>query len=163
MSNQMVEQFVEQMKSEFEMSLVGELTYFLGLQVKQMEDTLFITQSKYAKGIVKKFVLENAGHKRTPAATHIKLTKDEKGTDVDPSLYRSMIGSLLYLTASRPDITFAVGVCARYQAEPKTSHLIQVKRIIKYISGTSDYGILYSHNTNSVLTGYCDADWAGKC
>ncbi|XP_057444286.1 uncharacterized protein LOC130736472 [Lotus japonicus] len=160
MSNQMVEQFVEQMKSEFEMSLVGELTYFLGLQVKQMEDTLFITQSKYAKGIVKKFGLENAGHKRTPAATHIKLTKDEKGTDVDPSLYRSMIGSLLYLTASRPDITFAVGVCARYQAEPKTSHLIQVKRIIKYISGTSDYGILYSHNTNSVLTDvmtlFCD-------
>jgi hypothetical protein len=68
-----------------------------------------------------------------------------------------MIGSLLYLT-----ITFAVGVCARYQAEPKMSHLTQVKRILKYINGTSDYGILYSHSENSKLIGYCDADWAGS-
>src|ERR1044072_2055643 len=71
-----------------------------------------------------------------------------------------MIGSLLYLTTSRPDITFVVGVCARYQAQPKASHLIQAKRIIKYVSGTSDYGILYTHGTSSSLTGYCDADWA---
>ena len=91
MSNQMVQHFVEQMQSEFEMSLVGELTYFLGLQVKQMEDTIFISQSKYAKNIVKKFGMESASHKRTPAATHLKLTKDEKGVSVDQSLYRSMI------------------------------------------------------------------------
>ena len=131
MSDQMVQQFVQQMKSEFEMSLVGELNYFLGLQVKQMEDSMFVSQSKYARGIVKKFGLENASHKRTPAATHVKITKDEKGEDVDQSLYRSMIGSLLYLTASRPDITFAVGVCARYQAQPKASHLMQVKKNYK--------------------------------
>ena len=74
----------------------------------------------------------------------------------------SMIGSLLYLTASRPDITFAFGVCARYQAQPKANHLIQVKRIIKYINGTSDYGILYTHDTSPSLVGYCDADWAGS-
>ncbi|XP_057418158.1 secreted RxLR effector protein 161-like [Lotus japonicus] len=104
----------------------------------------------------------SASHKRTPAATHIKLTKDESGTDVDQSPYRSMIGSLLYLTASRPDIAFFVGVCARYQAAPKESHLTQVKRIIKYISGIVDYGILYAHNTNSSLIGYCDTDWAGN-
>ncbi|XP_057432490.1 uncharacterized protein LOC130725261 [Lotus japonicus] len=73
-----------------------------------------------------------------------------------------MIGSLLYLTTSRPDITFVVGLCARYQAAPKTSHLLQVKRIIKYINATSDYGILYTHDTNSSLVGYCDADWAGS-
>ncbi|MCH79544.1 gag-protease polyprotein [Trifolium medium] len=86
MSQEMVQHFVQQMKSEFEMSLVGELTYFLGLQVKQMEDTIFISQSKYAKNMVKKFGMENAGHKRTPAATHLKLTKDEKGIDVDQTL-----------------------------------------------------------------------------
>src|ERR1044072_765368 len=117
------------------MSLVGDLNYFLGLQVKQMDDSIFVSQSKYAKGIVKKFGLDNASYKRTPAATHLKLTKDEKGEDVDQSLYWSMIGSLLYLTASRRDITFAIGVCARYKAQPKTSHLLQVKRIIKYING----------------------------
>jgi hypothetical protein len=150
------------MQSEFEMSLVGELTYFLGLQVKQMEDTIFISQSKYAKNIVKKFGLDSASHKKTPAPTHLKLTKDESGISVDQSQYRSMIGSLLYLTASRPDITFAVGVCARYQADPKVSHLAQVKRILKYVNGTCNYGILYSHSDCCKLIGYCDADWAGS-
>ena len=162
MSNEMLRHFVQQMQSEFEMSLVGELTYFLGLQVKQMEDSIFLSQSKYAKNIVKKFGMENASHKRTPAPTHLKLSKDEAGTSVDQSLYRSMIGSLLYLTASRPDITFAVGVCARYQANPKISHLNQVKRILKYVNGTSDYGIMYCHCSDSMLVGYCDADWAGS-
>jgi len=161
-SNQMVQHFVHQIQSEFEMRLVGVLTYFLGLQVKQMEDTIFISQSKYAKNIVKNFGLDNASHKRTPAATHLNLSKDENGVVVDQSLYRSMIGSLLYLTASRPDITFVVGVCARYQAEPKMSHLTQVKRILKYINGTTDYGILYSHSENYRLIGYYDADWAGS-
>ena len=162
MSDEMVQHFVRQMQSEFEMSLVGELTYFLGLQVKQMEDSIFICQSKYARNIVKKFGLDNAKHKRTPAPTHVKLSKDDKGENVEQSLYRSMIGSLLYLTASRPDITFVVGVCARYQAEPKVSHINQVKRILKYVSGTCDYGLLYSHDSSSVLVGYCDADWAGS-
>jgi len=162
MSNKMVQHFIQQMLSEFEMSLVGELTYFLGLQVKQMEDTIFISQSKYAKNIVKKFGMDNGGHKRTLAATHLKLTKYENGVVVDQSMYKSMIESLLYLTASRPDITFAVGVCARYQAEPKMSHLTQVKRILKYINSTSDYGIMYSHSENSMLIGYCNAEWVGS-
>ena len=140
MLSKMVQHFVEQIQFEFEMSLVGELTYFVGLQVKQMEDSIFLSQSKYAKNIVKKFGMENASHKRTPAPTHLKLSKDENGVSVEQSLYRSMIGSLLYLTTSRPDITFAVGVCARYEAKPKVSHINQVKRILKYVNGTSDYG-----------------------
>ncbi|XP_050896247.1 uncharacterized mitochondrial protein AtMg00810-like [Lathyrus oleraceus] len=144
------------------MSLVGELTYFLGLQVKQMEDSIFLCQSKYAKNIVKKFGLENASHKRTPAPTHLKLSKDEKGISVDQSLYRSMIGSLLYLTTSRPNITFVVGVCDIYQAEPKVSHINQVKRILKHVNGTCDYGMLCSHDSNSMLVGYCDVDWVGS-
>ncbi|WJX82941.1 hypothetical protein P8452_65643 [Trifolium repens] len=161
-SNTMVQHFVKQMQSEFEMSLVGELTYFLGLQIKQMEDTIFISQSKYARNVVKKFGMENASHKRTHAPTHLKLTKDEKGVDVDQSLYRNIIGSLLYLTASRPNITFVVGVCARYQADPKMSHLTQVIRILKYVNGTCDYGMMFFHCENSTLFGYCDADWAGS-
>ena len=112
--NQMVQYFVRQMQSKFDMSLVGELTYFLGLQVKQMDATIFISQSKYAKSIVNKFGMENASHKRRSAPTHLKLTKDEKGVNMDQSLYRSMIISLMYLTTSGPDITFVVGVCAGY-------------------------------------------------
>ncbi|XP_050895959.1 uncharacterized mitochondrial protein AtMg00810-like [Lathyrus oleraceus] len=122
-----------------------------------MDGTIFISQSKYAKSILKKFGMENASCKRTHAPTHLKLTKDEKGVNMDQSLYKSLIGSLLYLTARRPNIAFAVGTCARYQSEPKMHHITQVKRILKYINGTSDYGMLYSHNANSLLTGYCDA------
>ncbi|XP_039145510.1 secreted RxLR effector protein 161-like [Dioscorea cayenensis subsp. rotundata] len=91
-----------------------------------------------------------------------KLTKDEHGKDIDPILYRSMIGSLLYLTGSRPDICFSVGVCARYQASPKESHLTAVKRIIRYISGTVEFGIWYSHDSNTHLAGYSDVDCSGN-
>ncbi|XP_050890699.1 uncharacterized mitochondrial protein AtMg00810-like [Lathyrus oleraceus] len=127
-----------------------------------MEDSIFLCQIKYAKGIVNKFGLENASHKRVLAPIHLKLSKDEKGLSVDQSIYKSMIGSLLCLTASRPDITFVVGVCARYQVEPKVSHINQVKTILKYVNGTSEYGILYSHDSNSMLVGYCGADWDGS-
>ncbi|XP_058732873.1 uncharacterized mitochondrial protein AtMg00810-like [Vicia villosa] len=162
MSYMMVKHFVNQMQTKFEMSMVEELTYFLGLQVKQMEDSIFLSQSKYAKNIVNKFGMDNASHKRTPTPTHLKLSKDEGGTSVDQSLYRGMIGSLLYLTASRPDIAFTIGVCARYQAKPKLSHINQVKRILKYVNGTCDYGILYSHGCEPILSGYCDVDWDGS-
>ncbi|KAL0540911.1 hypothetical protein IC582_020936 [Cucumis melo] len=84
------------------------------------------------------------------------------GTEVDHKLYRSMIGSLLYLIASRPDIAYAVGICARYQSDPRISHLNAVKRIIKYVHGTTDFGILYFYDTSFELVGYCDADWLGS-
>ncbi|CAM8880461.1 unnamed protein product [Rhodiola kirilowii] len=157
-----VDKFVEQMQSEFKMSMVGEMCYFLGLQVKQKADGIFISQSKYARNLIKKFDLAKASHKRTPVATHVKITKDEAGTSVDQTLYRSVIGSLLYLMASRPDIAHSVGVCARYQANPNENHLMNVKRIIRYVCGTSNYGLWYTKNTNSCLVGYCDADWAGN-
>lgn len=131
MSNIMVQHFVQQMHSEFEVRLVGELTYILSLQVKQIEDSIFVTQSKYAKNIVNKFGLDNVRHERTPIVTHLKLLKDENIVDVDQSIYISMTGSPLYLTSSIPDITYVVGVCARYQANPKASHLNQVKRTLK--------------------------------
>ncbi|KAK0582443.1 hypothetical protein LWI29_025725 [Acer saccharum] len=151
------------MSHEFEMSLIGELSYFLGLQIRQMNDKIFITQAKYAKNLVKKFGLENAKHCDTPMSTTLKLSKDASGKSVEQTLYRGMIGSLLYLTASRPDISFSVGVCARYQADPNESHLSSVKRIIRYVNGTSNYGIWYSFDTNASLVGFSDADWAGNC
>ncbi|KAA0055656.1 gag-pol polyprotein [Cucumis melo var. makuwa] len=117
---------------------------------------MFISQEKYAKNIVKKFGLDKLQHKRTPIATHVKITKDFKVESVDNKLYRSMVGSLLYLTASRPDITYSIGVCARFQSDLRVSHLAAVKRIIKYVHGTSEFGILHSFDTNSTLVGYCD-------
>ncbi|XP_022860417.1 uncharacterized protein LOC111380966 [Olea europaea var. sylvestris] len=153
-------EFAECLKQEFEISMVGELSYFLGLQVKQAEDGLFISRSKYAKDLVKRFGLDSKKHTRTPMSTSLKLGRDPSGKSVDPSLYRSMIGSLLYLTATRPDIAFSVGMCARFQADPKESHLSLIIRIIRYVSGTVDLGIFYSRDSNLDLAGYSDADWA---
>ena len=90
---------MEHMRIEFEMSLVGELTYFLGLQVKQTSNRTFISQSKYTRNLVKNFGLKTATHRRTLVGTHVKISRGERGKDVDQPLYRSMIGSLLYLTA----------------------------------------------------------------
>ncbi|KAG5555080.1 hypothetical protein RHGRI_012571 [Rhododendron griersonianum] len=127
----LVNEFSDFMQSEFEMSMMGELAYFLGLQVRQLEHGMFVSQTKYALNLVKKFGLESAKHSRTPMSTTTKLSKDLDGIFVDQTLYRSMIGSLLYLTASRPDIAFSVGVCARYQVT-KESHLTAVNHVIKY-------------------------------
>ena len=144
------------------MSMVGELTFFLGLQVKQQKEGIFVLQEKYARNIVKKFGLDSKKHASTPMSSSTKLNVDSSGVEVSPTLYRSIIRSLLYLTASRPDIAFSVGVCARYQANPKESHLTAVKRIIRYINGTSDYGLWYSKDSNACLVGYSGADWAGS-
>ena len=109
------------MQAESEMSMIGELTHFLGLQIRQQDSDIFLSQSKYAKNLVKKFGLESASSVRIPMSPNVKLTVDLLGKSVDHSLYRSMIGSLLYLTASRPDISYSVRVCARYQANSKES------------------------------------------
>jgi hypothetical protein len=134
------------------------LNYFLGLQVKQTSEGILISQSKYAKDLVKRFGLDGKSCARTPMSTSVKISTDLTGKQVNPTLYRSMIWSLFYLTASRLDIAFSVGVCARIQANPKESHLIAVKRIIRYVNDTLLYGIWYSRETSLVVAGYSDAD-----
>ena len=111
---------------------------------------------------MKKFGLESASSIRTPMSQNVKLTIDLLGKSVDLSLYRSMIGSLLYLTASRLDISYSVGVCARYQANIKESHMIAFKRVIKYVKTIADFGVWFNKDTNDVLAGYSDADWVGN-
>ncbi|XP_031099802.1 uncharacterized protein LOC116004000 [Ipomoea triloba] len=140
------------------MSMVGELSYFLGLQVKKSENGIFVSQSKYARNLVKRFRMNESKVVRTPVPTTERISKDSEGKKVEQTLYRSMIGGLLYLTASRPDLSFGVGICARYQANPMETHLKAVKRIIKYVKGTIDLGIWYSFDTNQHLSAYCDAD-----
>ena len=110
---------------------------------------------------MKKFGLESANSVRTPMSPNVKLIVDLLSKSVDPSLYRSMIGSLLYLTANRPDISYSVRVYARHQANPKESHMIALKRIIKYVKTIADFGVWYSKDTNDILVGYSDIDWAG--
>ncbi|GJS90380.1 retrovirus-related pol polyprotein from transposon TNT 1-94 [Tanacetum coccineum] len=125
----MCDEFAKIMHDEFEMSMMGELNFFLGLQIKQMEDGIFFNQSKYIKEILKKFGLEESKPMKTPMSSDTKLTKDEECESVDSTKYRGMICSLLYLTASRTDIMFSVCLCVGFHEAPKTSHLKAVKRI----------------------------------
>ena len=150
--------FSKLMQAEFEMSMIGELNHFLGLQICQQETGIFISQSKYTKNLVKKFRLESASSVRTPMIPNVKLIVDLLGKSINSSLYRSMIGILIYLTTSRPNISYSVGVCVRYSANPKESHMIALKKIIMYVKSTADFGVWYSKDTNDVLTGYSDAD-----
>jgi len=111
------------MANEFEMSMIGELSYFLGLQIKQLKNDTFVSQGKYIKDMLKKFGMDDAKSISTPMGTNGSLDSDTSGNMVDQKLYRSMIGSLLYVTALRPDVMFSVCMCARFQASPRESHL----------------------------------------
>ncbi|KAK8663836.1 hypothetical protein V6N13_083641 [Hibiscus sabdariffa] len=153
--------FAKLMQGEFEMSMMGELSFFLGLQIKQRKDVIFINQAKYIKEKLKKFGMENVKPQATPMSSSTKLDKDEEGKCVDSKLYRSMIGSLLYLTASRPDIMFSVCLCARFQANPKESHLKAVKRIFRYLLDTPSLGLWYPRDSTFDLHAYSDADYGG--
>ena len=149
------------MKSKFEMSNLSELQTFLGLQIKQKPNGIFIHQSKYIKDLLKKFDMENTKPISTPMATSKLISQHDMDEFIDQTLYRCMIGSLMYLTASRPDIMFATCVCARYQSAPKKSHLMSVKRIFRYLKGTPTLGIWYPANQPCKLVGFSDSDYAG--
>jgi hypothetical protein len=128
---------------KFEMSMMGELKYFLEFQIKQLQDGTFICQTKYIQDILKKFGMKNAKPIKTPMGTNGHLELDTRGKSVDQKLYRSMIGSLLYLCASRPDILLYVCMCARFQANPKEVHLRVVKIIMRYLVYTPKFELWY--------------------
>ncbi|GKE01651.1 retrovirus-related pol polyprotein from transposon TNT 1-94 [Tanacetum coccineum] len=160
MSQHLCDDFAKIMHDEFEMSMMRELNFFLGLQTKQMEDGIFFNQSKYIKEMLK-FGLEDSKPTKIPMSTEIKLTKDDEADSVDSSKYQGMIGSLLYLTASRTDIMFSVCLCARFQENLKTTHLEAVKHIFRYIRGTSHLGLWYPKGTEIETIVYVDSDHAG--
>ncbi|GJT52271.1 putative ribonuclease H-like domain-containing protein [Tanacetum coccineum] len=155
------DEFEALMKGEFEMSAMGELTFFLGLQVQQRPDGIFISQDKYVQEILKKFDLECVRTATTPYEAPKPKSKNEPDSPVNVHLYRSMIGSLMYLTASRPDIMFAVSACSRNQVTPTTSNLEAVKKIFKYLKGQPRLGLWYPRESPFVLEAYSDSDYAG--
>ncbi|GJT20496.1 putative ribonuclease H-like domain-containing protein, partial [Tanacetum coccineum] len=152
--------FEKLMKDKFQMSSMGELTFFLGLQVYQKEEGIFISQDKYVVEILKKFNYTDVKSSSTLVDLEKPLVKDGDDDDVDIHLYRSMIGSLMYLTTSRPDIMFAVCACARFQVTPKTSHLLAVKRIFRYLKGKPTLGLTYFRDSPFELVTYTDSDYA---
>nr|GFA53015.1 putative ribonuclease H-like domain-containing protein [Tanacetum cinerariifolium] len=153
--------FEKLMKDKFHMSSIRELTFFLGLQVKQKKDGIFISQDKYVAEILRKFGLIDGKSASTPIDTKKPLLKDPDAVDVDMHIYRSMIGSLMYLTSSRPDIMFAVCACARFQVTLKASHLHAVKRIFRYLKGKRHLGLWYLKDSPFDLVAYSNSNYAG--
>ncbi|GJS66618.1 putative ribonuclease H-like domain-containing protein [Tanacetum coccineum] len=156
--------FIKRLKGDIllvQMGSMGALTFFLGLQVKQKEDGIFISQDKYVGEILKKFGFFSIRLASTPMETHKALTKDKDGEDVDVHLYMSMIGSLMYLTSSRLDIMFSVCACLRFQVQPKVSHFNAVKRIFRYLKGQPKLGLCYPKDSLIILEAFSDSDYAG--
>ena len=157
----MFKDFKNEMTMEFEMTDIGLMAYYLGIEVKQKEDGIFISQESYTKEILKKFKMDDCNPISTPMECGIKLFKDDEAEKVDPTLFKSLVGCLRYLTCTRPDILYATGLVSRYMETPTTTHFKAAKRILRYLKGTIDFGLYYSVSDDCKLVGYSDSDWAG--
>ncbi|XP_021986569.1 uncharacterized mitochondrial protein AtMg00810-like [Helianthus annuus] len=153
--------FERVMHEKFEMSAIGEMTFFLGLQVQQTEFGIFIHQTKYVGDILSRFQMSDTMSTGTPFAKNHGITLDLKGESIDSSLYCTMFGSLMYLTASRPDIMYPTCLLARYQANPKVSHLMVVKRTFRYLKGFPETSLWYPRDNSFDLIAYSDFDFGG--
>jgi hypothetical protein len=154
--------FATEMKEEFEMYMLGEISFFLGLQVTQSEKGIFISQTKYIKEMLKKFQIEYSKNVITPMVIGCKLILDHDSPKLDQTMYRSMIGSFLYSTTTRPDIMQVVGLVGRFQSTPRETHLKVVKIIFIYLKGTFEFGLWYPKNKYFTLNAYTDADSDGS-
>ena len=157
----LVERFKDVMSNKFNMSLICELNFFLGLQVTQKEDGIQVHQQKYLREILKKYHMDSAKTFATPISQVFKQDGDIYGAKTDETAYRGMVGSLMYLTASRPDIVFAVSLAAHFQSDPRESHVTNLKRVFRYLKGTDNLCLWYPKHCNFTLVGYTDADYAG--
>ncbi|PKI78999.1 hypothetical protein CRG98_000640 [Punica granatum] len=150
------------MEKEFEMTDLGLMRYFLGIEVQQGEDGVFISQERYTKEILKKFSMEDCLPVDTPVECDIRLTKEGEGKPMSPTYYKSLVGCLRYLTCTRPDILFEVGLVSSFMETPKTSHLKAAKRILKYVKRTVDYGLLLYSSKGEYIDAascVCHAIW----
>lgn len=158
----MLSEFKNSMMKEFEMTDLGELHHFLGIGVQQSKCGIFISQEKYAAQVLEKFNMMNANPVSTPCVAGLKLCKNGEGKFVDPTIFRSLVGNLMYLTATRPDIMYAVSLISRFMEKPFSNHWEAAKRILRYVKGTIDYGIFYEAHVPVKLVGYTDSDLGGS-
>ncbi|KAG6527467.1 hypothetical protein ZIOFF_009569 [Zingiber officinale] len=154
-------EFKSTMTREFEMTDLGLMKFFLGLEVRQGKTGIFVSQEAYAKEILKKYKMESCNPVSTPMEPGAKLSKFDGGERVDASKYRSLVGSLRYLTCTRSDLALSVGIVSRFMEEPVHSHWKALKRILRYIIGTVSLGLYYTNAADYKLVGYSDSDWCG--
>ena len=144
------------------MKNLGLLKYFLGIEVKQMHDGIFFSEEKYARQILERFKMQNSKAAPTPTTIGLKLSKEDSSKRVDPTLYKSMVGILMYLTATQPNLIHAVSLISRFMETLKDSHWKIGKSIVRYVNGTKRIEILYIIDNDFKLVGYNDSDWAGS-
>jgi hypothetical protein len=157
----MVSKFKDSMKHEFDMTDLGKIRYFLGLEVLQKSTGVFINQKKYASEVLQRFEMDRSNSVHNPIFPGCKLVKDEGGVKVDKTHFKQMVGSLIYLTATRSDIMFVVSLISRYMENPTEFHLQMAKRVLRYLKGTLDFGIFYKKGGNNELVAFTDSDYAG--
>ncbi|KAL4342059.1 hypothetical protein GQ457_08G024400 [Hibiscus cannabinus] len=155
-------EFKLSMQKEFEMSDLGLMSYFLGMKINQSKVSIFISQNKYALDVLKKFKLESCKGVDSPLPSNLKLSKNDGEKLCDPSTFRSIFESLLYMTATRPDLMFPATLLSRFLISPTDVHLGVAKRVLRYVKSTLGEGLNYLKMDNVVLTGYFDSDWAGS-
>ncbi|WVZ02011.1 hypothetical protein V8G54_022817 [Vigna mungo] len=163
-STREIERFKTKMKNELEMTDLGRLGYFLGMEFVQTEDGMIMHQRKYILETLERFNLKNCNSMCTPVMANIKLSCHQEEAKVDATLYKQMVGTLRYICNSRPDISFGVGLISRFMHDPRQPHLYAVKHIFRYLKGTADHGLYFPRiveDTNNVLEAWCDADWSG--
>ena len=158
---EMMMSFKCSMMKVFEMTDLGKMKFFLGIEVLQQDDGIFICQRKYALEILKRFGMIESCEVKSPMVPGSKLSKDINGAAIDESFYKQIIGSLMYLTSTRPDLVYSVSLISRYMSRPTELHLQAAKRILRYLKGTFDYGIMYKRMSTNDLIAYTDSDYAG--
>ena len=159
----LIERFKRDMSNKFEMSNLGKLSYYLGIEVEQGKGYVELKQSGYAKKLLERAGMAECNSTKYPMDPKEIMTKDEGGKSVDATQFKSLVGGLRYLVHTRPDIAYAVGMVSRYMERPTTMHMNAVKRILRYIKGTLQFGLTYTQKSgNNVLTGFSDSDLAGN-
>lgn len=161
-NDEIVKEFKKQMECEFDMSDLGLVYYFLGMEIKQESSGVYISQKKYASDMLKRFNMFSCKSVASPLVLNCKLSKDDGEKLVDPTPYRSIVGSLLYLTITRPDLAYSASFLSRFMNAPSTSHVGAAKRVLRYLKGSINFGIMFERNKDVKLEGYADSDWAGS-
>jgi hypothetical protein len=147
---------------EFDMKDPGFMHYYLGLKVWQKRGEIFLGQGKYVVKILQKFGMMDCKSMATPMVTDLRKLRDSNSDPIDSSLYQQLIGSLMYLVNTRPDIFFVVNMLSQFQVEPRQEHWVAAKHILRYLHGTIMYGLRYASNSEVKLHGFTDSDWAGS-
>eukprot|EP00253_Pinus_taeda_P031336 PITA_31336 len=161
-SSRLIRDYKKNLATKVDIKDLGRMHYFLGLEVRQQKGWIFLGQGRFATKIFKRFRMENCRPMATPMITNWKKIDASEDKDIDPTLYKQLIGSLMYLVNTRPDICYTVNTLSQFMVEPKRAHWAAAKQVLSYLQGIVDYGLLYTRSKDIRLSGFTDADWVGS-